>query len=360
MNAPVDTDQIETPVAHDTEPACPRNVDELEDLLSTPTPEVVESLGQLEGDLVILGAGGKIGPSLARMAARGLAMAGSDSRVIGVSRWSDPSVRSKLESAGVSTISADLGDPASYPELPSAGAVLFLAGQKFGTASDSSGTWWTNAVVPSLAASRYRGIPTLAYSTGNVYEFRALTKGGSRETDDFDPLGAYAQSCVAREEVFRHSSLRWGTPVLLYRLNYAIELRYGVLVDIAMKIHAGEPIDVTTPAVNVIWQGDSNAWTLRAMSLCTTPASALNATGPETAGVRRIATIIGEHLGRSPEFVGDESSDTFLSDAGPCHARFGYPSVALYTAIRWTAEWVSRGGATSGKATKFEQRKGRY
>lgn len=338
----------------------PENIDELEELLSAPTAEVIQTMSRLQGDLVILGAGGKVGSGLAVMAARALAMSGSPHRVVAVSRWSDHAARERLEGAGIRVVAADLGDPSSYADLPEAAAVLFLAGQKFGTTGAASTTWWTNAVVPALAASRYRGVPTVVYSTGNIYAFRPLELGGSAEGDEIAPLGAYAQSCVAREEVFRHASERWGTPVTLYRLNYAVELRYGVLVDIAVKVANGHPVDVTMPVVNVVWQADSNAWTLRALDLCEAPARALNATGPETVSVRHLATLLGEHMGRTPVFTGTESGDALLNDAGVCHELFGYPSVPLHRAVRWTAQWVAAGGLIWDKATKFEQRRGRY
>lgn len=341
-------------------PGPPRTEMELESLLSAPTPEVTEVLSALSGDLVILGGGGKVGPTLAMMAAQAIRAAGSKGRVVSVSRWGDAEARARVEAAGVRTISADLSDPTSYLELPEAAALIFLAGQKFGTSGNESATWWANAVVPALASDRYRGVPTVAYSTGNIYAFRNTRTGGSAEEDLISPVGAYAQSCLAREEVFRHASTMWRTPTALFRLNYAVELRYGVLVDIALKVASGSPIDVTMPAVNVVWQGDSNAWTLRALGLCSTPARALNVTGPETVAVRRIASIIGERLGVQPSFSGTESDDALLSDAGPCHALFGYPAVPLHLAIQWTADWVAAGGPTWGKSTKFEQREGRF
>lgn len=338
----------------------PRDEDELDAHLSEPTPCVVEALTSLHGDLVILGAGGKIGPSLARMAARALAASGSAASVYAVSRWADERARLVAERAGVRTVAADLSDPESYGALPDAGAVVFLTGQKFGTNGNESGTWWSNAAIPTFTAGRYRRVPTVVYSTGNVYPLRPLTAGGSTEHDPVGPIGQYAQSCLAREQLFSHAAVRWQTPICIYRLNYAIELRYGVIADIGVKILSGEEIDVTMPAVNVVWQRDSNVWTLRALALCSTPPRVLNATGPETISVRQIATILGRVLDTPVRFRGQEADDALLNDASECHALFGYPSVTVLQAIDWVAQWLLQGGRQLAKATKFAQRDGTY
>ncbi|GAB3811990.1 NAD-dependent epimerase/dehydratase family protein [Tessaracoccus terricola] len=332
----------------------------LEELLSRPTPGVVEQLSKLDGDLVLLGTGGKVGPSLAMMARRALDEAGSRSRVIGVSRWSDAAARQRVEAQGIETISADLADPDVYAGLPDAGAMLFLVGHKFGSSGDSSRTWWMNSTVPALAANRYRGVPTVAYSTGNVYPLRPTSLGGASESDPTGPVGDYAQSCLAREQMFAHAGQAWGTPSVVYRLNYAVELRYGVIADIATKILAGEPVDVTMPAVNVVWQGDSNAWTLQSLGIADPSATILNATGPETIGTRRIATLLGELLETEVAITGDEADDALLNDASWCHSLFGYPSVPVHQVIHWVAAWLRSGGRQLGKATKFQQREGSF
>jgi nucleoside-diphosphate-sugar epimerase len=339
-----------------------RPVDEaaLEERLSRPVPGVAEALAGVGGDIVLLGAGGKIGPSMARMARRALDDAGSDAQVLAVSRFSDADVRKGLEADGVRTLAVDLADPASYADLPDAAAVYFLAAMKFGTSGQEHRTWWSNAAIPTLVAARYRGVPTVVYSTGNVYPLRPLAAGGAVEDDPADPVGEYAQSCLARERIFTHAAHEWGTPTTVFRLNYACELRYGVIADIAVKLAAGEPVDLTMPAVNVVWQGDVNAWALRSVTLAGVPPHVLNATGPETVPVRRLATLLAERMGVEPTFSGTEAPDALLSDAGECHERFGYPTVPLRRLVDWVADWVGAGGRQLGKPTKFQQREGRF
>jgi nucleoside-diphosphate-sugar epimerase len=338
----------------------PADETELEELLSRPDPGVVDELRRIDGDLVILGAGGKVGPTLAMMARRAADEAGGTGRVIGVSQWSDADARARLDAAGVETLAADLSDPDVYAQLPDAAAVAFLVGHKFGSALDTSRTWWMNAAVPALAASRYRGVPTLVYSTGNVYPLRPTSTGGASERDATGPVGAYAQSCLAREEMFRRAAGAWGTPVSVFRLNYAAELRYGILCDLAAKVLAGTPVDVTMPAFNVVWQGDANRWALRALGLASADVAVLNAAGPETLSVRAIATEIARLSGHEATFTGAEAEDALLSDAGLCHALFGYPTVPARQLLEWAVAWQTAGGRVLGKPTKFEQRTGRF
>ncbi|WIY00962.1 NAD-dependent epimerase/dehydratase family protein [Amycolatopsis mongoliensis] len=341
-------------------PAAPKDEDQLEDLLSAPLEGVGTDLAALGGDVVLLGAGGKIGPTMTLMARRALDAAGSTATVHAVSRWSEPDVRDSLERQGVRTHSAELGDPDSVRTLPDAAGVFHLAALKFGTTGAEQRMWWTNAAIPAMVADRYRGVPTVVYSSGNVYPLTPLAHGGCTERDEPRPNGEYAQSCLARERVFAAASERWGTPTVMFRLNYACELRYGVLADIATRIAGGRPVDVTMPAVNVVWQRDVSAWALRSILLADPAAPVLNATGPETIPVRRIASLLAEAMAADVEFTGSEAPDALLNDAGDCFARFGYPSLAARTLIAWTAEWVRGGGRQLGKATKFEQRQGRY
>lgn len=341
-------------------PPAPQDEQELEDLLSAPLPEVGADLAALGGDIVLLGAGGKIGPTMAVMARRALDAVESPVAVHAVSRWSEPGVRRSLERQGVLTHTAELGDPAGISSLPDAACVYFLAAMKFGSTGAEQRMWWTNAAVPAMVADRYRGIRTVVYSSGNVYPLTPLVHGGCTERDDPGPRGEYAQSCLARERIFAAASDRWDTPTVLFRLNYACELRYGVVADIATRIAGGLPVDVTMPAVNVVWQRDVSAWALRSALLATTEAPVLNATGPETIPVRRIAMLLAEAMGLELTMAGAEAPDALLSDAGECFARFGYPSLAARTLIDWTAQWVAGGGRQLGKATKFEQRQGRY
>ena len=332
----------------------------LDELLSRPGAGVGAALSALRGDIVLLGAGGKIGPTMARMARRALDEVGSAARVIAVSRFSDPSTRDQLAAIGVETHVADLAAPSSYAFLPDAGGMFFLAAMKFGTTGQEHRTWWSNASIPTLVADRYRGVPSLVYSTGNVYPLTAVTLGGSIETDAPAPVGEYAQSCLARERIFTNAAHSWQTPTTILRLNYACELRYGVMADLAMKIAADQPIDVSMPAVNVAWQGDVSSWALRSIELASVPPRILNATGPETVSVRRLATLLADAMGRSARLVNSESSDALLSDAGECFALYGYPTVPTRTLITWVADWVTGGGRQLGKATKFQQREGKF
>lgn len=335
--------------------------DALDDHLSTPGPAVAEALSGIDGDLVVLGAGGKVGPTLCRMAARALSAAGSPARVLAVSRWSDAKARDALERHGVVTVAADLADPASYEDLPDAGALWFLAGQKFGTTGREHLTWWMNAVVPGFAAARYRGVPTVVYSSGNIYPFVAPASGGCTEATEPAPVGQYAQSCLAREQAFAHAAETWGTPVVQFRLNYAVELRYGVIADVAGTIVAGQPVDVTMGSLNCVWQRDSTEWSLRAIADAEPgTARALNATGPETVSTRALATRLGELMERPVELTGSEAPEALLNNAAACHARYGYPTTSLDTAVGWVADWVAAGGRQLGKATKFQTRDGRF
>src|SRR5690625_2899929 len=270
---------------HHTRPADPSgnpaNETELEDQLSTPLPGVGEALANTGGDIVLLGAAGKIGPTMAMMARRALDETGSDAKVIAVSRFSDQAVRERLTNAGVVVQQADLGRSENYADLPDAGALIYLAAMKFGTTGAEHQTWWSNAAIPTMVADRYRGVPSVVYSTGNVYPLRPVSTGGSTEEDPPEPVGEYAQSSLARERLFTHAAHTFATPVTIFRLNYACELRYGVIADLATQIAAGEPVDVTMPAVNVAWQGDINAWALRSIALADPQPHLLNATGPE-------------------------------------------------------------------------------
>lgn len=341
-------------------PSRPQDDAELDELLSRPLPGVGEALAAVGGDIVLLGAGGKIGPTMARMARRALDEVGSDARVIAVSRFSDPTVREQLEGNGVTVHPADLSDPASYPGLPDAAAMFYLAAMKFGTTGQEHLTWWSNAAMPAMVADRYRGVPSVVYSTGNVYPLTPLGYGGSTEADPAEPVGEYAQSCLARERLFSYAARTWGTPTTIFRLNYACELRYGVIADVATKIMEGEAVDVTMPAVNVVWQGDVTAWALRSIALAAAEPHLLNATGPETVPVRRIAQWLGEDMGIEPVIVGEEAGDALLSDSSQAHELFGYPGVPLRRLVRWVGQWVADGGHQLGKATKFQQREGKF
>jgi nucleoside-diphosphate-sugar epimerase len=338
----------------------PRTDAELDDRLSQPTPDDVAAMATLDGDLLILGAGGKMGPSLARLARRAADEAGTARRVIAVSRFRSEGAREMLAAHDVETVAADLLDPTQLANLPDAPNVVFMAGQKFGTTGDPAVTWARNAYLPATVVQRFASATIVVYSTGNVYPLVPVTGAGSAETDPVGPIGEYAQSALARERLVTFFARRHGTPLTILRLNYAVELRYGVLRDLADRIVARQPIDLTMGWVNVIWQRDANAVALRALTACTVPPLVLNVTGPEKLRVRDLANHLAERLGVPPKFAGVEAETALLSDASRCHALFGPPTVDAATALDWVADWVRRGGGSLSKPTHFEERGGRF
>jgi nucleoside-diphosphate-sugar epimerase len=332
----------------------------LEDALSTPSSGLLASLRSTPGDILVLGAAGKMGPTLSRMARRAIDALGRHDRVIAVSRFSSPSSEHALRSWNVDTIRCDLLDRSAVAALPDAPNLIFMAGQKFGTSDAPSSTWAMNVVLPSIAAERYAESRIVAFSTGNVYALSPVRSGGSRETDAPSPIGEYAMSCLGRERIFEDAAARRGTRVAIVRLNYAIDLRYGVLVDIASRVLRGEPVDLRMGHVNVIWQGDANDWALRCLAHASAPPFVVNVTGSETLSVREVATRFGELLHRTPTFAGTESPDALLSNASTAHRLFGEPSVSASTLIQWVAAWVKAGHPLLGKPTHFEERTGAF
>jgi nucleoside-diphosphate-sugar epimerase len=316
--------------------------------------------GTLAGDVVVLGAGGKMGPSLARRVRRALDAAGSKRRVLAVSRFSEPELAEDLQRAGVECVACDLLEPREVDRLPEAGDVLYLAGRKFGSAGRPDLTWAHNTVVPAHVARRFASARIVVFSTGNVYPLVDASSGGSVETDAPGPVGEYAQSCLGRERVFEYFSQENGTPCLLFRLNYATDLRYGVLVDVARKVWAGQPVDLTVPRVNAVWQGDANSYALRSLALAESPPRALNVTGRGSIGVREAAQAFAARIGREARFTGTEGPVALLSDASRCHALLGEPEVSIERLVDWTARWVEAGGKNLGKPTKFERADGRF
>jgi nucleoside-diphosphate-sugar epimerase len=337
-----------------------RDVEHLEDLLSEPTDGVVEIVRRLQGDVIVLGVGGKMGPSLARMLKRAADEAGVRKRVIGVSRFSSPALPKQLESWGIETITCDLLDPEQLEKLPRVPNVVYMAGMKFGTTGQSARTWAMNAVLPAFVARKFRGSRIVAFSTGNVYPMVPVTGGGAVEADEPQPFGEYAQSCLGRERVFEHYSRTDGTPVALIRLNYAVEMRYGVLVDMARRVMADETIDLSMGNLNCIWQADANAMSIQAFDHAASPPFVINVTGPEVVSVRRVCQALGRLLGREVTLTGQESPTAYLANAQLSHRLFGYPSVSLEHVIRWTAGWGSRGGEHHGKPPHFGARVGKF
>ncbi len=340
--------------------ACPVDEDSLNERLSRPTHALADSLARTEGDIAVLGVGGKMGPTLAVMARRALDWNEDKRRVFGIARYSDPEVRNYLEANGVETIACDLLDRDAVSQLPYAPNVIYMAGQKFGTTGSPERTWAMNALVPAHVAAHYSGARTVVFSTGCVYPTTPVLRGGSQEQDALEPLGEYANSCIARERIFDFHSQRDGTPVLHFRLNYAIDLRYGVLVDIARKVQSETPIDLTMGHVNVIWQGDANTWALQSLLLATSPPRILNVTGPETISIRALAQEFGWLMNCKPIFTGEEAETALLSNAQLAFAYFGYPTVPLARMTFWVAEWLESQGKTLDKPTHFEVRDGNY
>jgi nucleoside-diphosphate-sugar epimerase len=337
-----------------------RTEGELEERLSRPSAADVEFMRELEGDLLILGVAGKMGPSLARRARRAADEAGVRKRIVGVARFSNPRVREELEAAGVETICADLLDEEQLQALPELPNVIYMAARKFGTTGNEYLTWALNTYLPGRVAERFRRSRIVAFSSGNVYPLVPIAHGGPTEATPPDPVGEYAQSVLGRERMFEYFSARYRTPVTLLRLNYAIDLRYGVLVDIALKVYQRQPVNLAMGQVNVIWQGDANSVALRAFRLCQSPPAVLNVTGPETVSVRSLAWKFARRFGVEPIFEGTEAPTALLSDASLCHRLFGYPEVTLEQMIEWVAEWIRAGGVLWNKPTHFEVRDGRF
>ena len=332
-------------------------VAELEDCLSEPPPALAADLASVPGDILVLGAAGKMGPTLARMAKR----AAPGKRVVGVARFTDSAVRAGLERAGVETIPCDLLDRRAVAALPKLANVVYMAAMKFGASGNPALTWAMNVHAPAIVAETFPAARIVAFSTGCVYPFLPVDGGGATEATPAEPPpGDYAYSCVGRERMFEHFSARLGTPGRIVRLNYAIDMRYGVLHDIAAKVLGGQPIDLRMGHVNVIWQGDANAIALRCLAHTTTPTTPLNVTGPQTLSVRWLAQELGRRFGRVPLLTGSEAPTGWLSNAARMVAELGAPRVAIDRMLDWTADWLARGQASHGKPTHYEVRDGRF
>ena len=333
---------------------------QLDKMLTEPLVALREFITQIASPLVVLGAGGKMGPTLAVLAKHAADLAGHPLEVVAVSRFSDEASKDWLEQNGVQTLSADLLDNASWASLPDSDNVINLVGQKFGTSNDPGRTWVINTLIPAATCNRYAKSRIVALSTGCVYPMMPVASGGATEDTAPDAVGEYVNACLARERIYNFFSSQHGTKISIVRLNYAIDLRYGVFFDIASKVYSGEPVDLQMGHFNCIWQGDANDMIIRALSLCKSPARAVNLTGDEILSVREIATRLGGLLECDPKFTGTESGNAWLNDASRTFAELGKPPTPLDTTLRWTAHWVKTGGRSLGKPTHFEVRDGKY
>lgn len=341
-------------------PATIADVATLETMLSEPTELLVDAMRRIDGDLVVLGVAGKMGPTLARMAKRASDRAGVRRRIIGVARFSTAAQEDELRAHGIETIRCDLLDEAALARLPDAPNVVFMAGRKFGSTGLESLTWAMNCHLPALVCHRYAASRIVAFSTGNVYGLTPVGSGGSTESDPLRPVGEYAMSCLGRERMFEHFGLTRGIPTAIIRLNYAVEMRYGVLVDLARRIAAGEPIDLAMGYCNVIWQADANAMALAALAHAAAPPFVVNVAGPEELGVRATCEALARWMRRRVTFTGEEAPDALLSNGARGWKHFGQPRVDAARLIAWTADWIARGGNTLDKPTHFESREGHF
>lgn len=328
----------------------------LEEVMSRPDPALAEDLAAVPGDILVLGAGGKMGPTLCRLAKR----ADPARRVIAVARWSEPGLRARLEGWGIECLGAELTDRAALAALPDAPNLVFMAARKFGASGAPEQTWAMNVLLPAMVAERWAASRIVFFSSGNVLPLVPVLSGGADEGVAPAPVGEYAASVLGRERVFQHAGVSRGTPCFGVRLNYAIDLRYGVLHDVASRVMAGQPVPLAMGHANVIWQGDANAWTLRGLRRADAACPILNVTGPETVSIRWLAERFAERLDRPVHFAGEEGPDALLSNAARAFAAFGYPRIPLARMVDWVADWVARGGRALGKPTKFEVRDGRF
>jgi nucleoside-diphosphate-sugar epimerase len=338
-----------------------QNVADLEELLSRPRAADASAMAALQGDILILGVGGKMGPSLARLAKRASEKAGIRRRIVAVARFSNADLLKELASEGIEPIACDLLEPGALNSLPDIPNVIFMAARKFGSSGAEHLTWAMNTFLPGLVAERYRNSRIVAFSTGNVYPLRSASDGGATEVTPVGPIGEYAQSALGRERMFEYGSSRYGTPVAIFRLNYAVELRYGVLLDIGRAVFERRAVLLSMPHVNVIWQGDADSWCLRSFAHCQSPPFVLNITGPETLSVREVAAEFGKHFGLEPIFGPEANEPTsLLNNAGKANSLFGHPTVTPSEMIAWIADWIRQGGTMLNKPTHFQTRDGKF
>lgn len=335
-------------------------VEELDIKLSEPSERLIEDVTKIQGDIMILGLGGKMGPSLAKLLKNAIEKTGKSKRVMGASRFSNETMYSELTDFGIECHKVDLLNGGGLNDLPDAENVIYMAGNKFGTAGNEHFTWAMNAYLPGRIAERYKNSNIVVFSTGNIYPFMPIESGGATESVRPSPIGEYAQSCLGRERVFEHFAIKNSTKMLLYRLNYALDLRYGVLLEVAKRVISEKPIDLSMGHVNVIWQGDANEYAIRSLLHCEFPVNKLNVTGPETISVQWLAEQFGEHFGKKPIFKNRPAETALLNNASQSFELFGKPFVSLNEMIKMTVEWVKSGGKEISKPTHFQERKGDF
>lgn len=336
------------------------NENKLNEMLTTPSEALIEDIKKIDGDIMILGAGGKMGPTLCLLAQNAIKAAGIDKRVIAVSRFTDEIATKLLTDNGVEIIKCDLQDSGALNNLPYVKNVIYMAGKKFGTTGNEWQTWGMNSVLPALIGEKFKGASIVVFSSGNIYPLVPIHSGGCTEKDSVGPIGEYTTSCLARERSFEYAAHKFGTKVFMYRLNFAVDLRYGVIYDIAEKIMNGTPISVSTPVFNIIWQGSANEIAIRGLLHASEDVEIMNVTGPETLSVRYVAEELGKLLGKEPIYCGEESDVAYIANASKMLDTFGYPAVTAATLIKWQAEWIKSGGRSLGKPTHFEERGGKY
>lgn len=328
--------------------------------LLLPSDALVADVAKLDGDIIILGVGGKMGPALAKLAKQAVEKSGTTGKIIGVSRFSEPGLQAELNQFGIETHSIDLLEEDQLQSLPDVRNVLYLAGTKFGTTGKESFTWAMNTYLPGRVAQKYKDSRIVVFSTGNIYHLTPVTSGGATEESLPQPVGEYAQSCLGRERLFQYHSAKNKTPTLIYRLNYANDVSYGVLLEIATSVNEGKAIDLTMGNVNVIWQGDANEMAIRSLNNCEVPAKILNITGPETVSVRWLANEFGKMLRKQPEFINEEQPTALLSNAAEAFRLFGYPKVSLKKMMELLVEWITQNGKILNKPTHFQERRGQF
>jgi len=337
-----------------------KDVNALYEQLLLPSEELISEIAELKGDILILGVGGKMGPALAKLAKQAIDRAGIRKKIIGVARFSEPGLQDELNSKGIETYQADLLEDKELHTLPDVENVLYLAGTKFGTTGKESFTWAMNSYLPGRVAQKYKNSRVVVFSTGNVYHLTNVLSGGADENQLPQPVGEYAQSCLGRERLFEYYSSKYKTPILIYRLNYANDVTYGVLLEIARSVNEGRSIDLSMGHVNVIWQGDANEMAIRALRHCAVPSKILNTAGPETVSVRWLAGEFGKMFGKLPVFINEEQQTALLSNAAEAYRLFGYPQVSLKQMMELLVEWINQGNKILNKPTHFQERKGQF